>query len=128
PSTNHDVDKLIMIGTPNAGLPWADYAHNLTSSFPGLQKLLDKFLPISYILTTSYMQNYDATHGFNPKVRYSTIPGWWHPGWLDFSLEHLRAIICGHGDTWVPKWSVQYLKFTSDFPVDSYGRDHCAKH
>src|SRR5205823_6252959 len=60
----NDVDKLIMIGTPNAGLRWADYAHNLTSSFPGLQKLLDKFLPISYILTTSYMQNYDATHGF----------------------------------------------------------------
>jgi hypothetical protein len=118
-----DVQNLVQIASPNAGSPIADIIHQVTKHIPGLQSLLNNWAPIEYVLTTTYMKEYNREHGHNNNVRYTAIAGVWHPGWFDFSLKRLLNFIVGKGDTLVARTSVHALPYTQNFSYETWGND-----
>ena len=122
-----EVERIVQIGSPNAGSPLADDIHNLTKHLHRLQTLLNGFAPIEYVLTTTYMKEYNSTHGYDETARYSAIAGVWHPKLFEISLWRLLTFLVGKGDGIVPRWSVHKLNFTQNISFETYGSDG-AKH
>ncbi len=121
---NEGVDKLVQLGTPNAGSPAADAVQLgglaitvLTKRPAGL--LLNAFAgPAGLQLTTPAMLLYNWTHDLNPKVSYVSIAGDYMPACSIFDPfgcsarrygMGLRLGLTGRGDTIVPIYSVHAL-------------------
>ena len=118
------VEKLVQLGTPNAGSALADYieagsiillegqgsiiANNLLGGFGGYQ------------LTRPYMAVYNFFHGSNPKVTYMAIAGVHTPGdWSEDADGRFLQALVGEGDLIVPLTSVHALPYTFNQRVDS---------
>ena len=83
--TNNSVDKLIMLGTPNAGSQWADLATRAYNQCDGdpdpacgvLRGMYERRMPMVAQLTTSFMEAYNRGRGgirvFD--VCYYDLPG-----------------------------------------------------
>lgn len=132
------VERVIQLGTPNAGSPLADLAQGILVDTIGLPAtaLIDVLAtPAGYQLTTVYMAAYNATHGFNPNVKYTGLAGDYDPacrGLRFFNplcqLDNLLVLITGRGDTIVPVSSVHALGFIEPRDFPSAGTDTHAKH
>ena len=85
----HDVANLIMIGTPNAGSPLADFTEYYNS---------DPFCPAVRDFTT---YAWDINSGRNTNTKYHTIAGDWYPDYEG------NPYIPGHDDGWVAVKSVE---------------------
>ncbi len=107
---NDGVDKLVQLGTPNAGSPLADAIQSaLISSLPRLTVFTNLFLtPAAYQLTTAYMRYYNWAHGLNADVSYYSIAGDYRHECTFFNCSQNRftrallTYITGPGDTIVP--------------------------
>ena len=124
---NDGVDKLIQLGTPNAGSPLADLIQEIMLAVDVLGGLAGDLVgeiyenfsgPAAYQLTTLYMKWYNYTHGYNPDVSYYSIAGDYRPGCSFDDLENCSGNqylygalmgITGRGDTIVPLTSVHAL-------------------
>ena len=135
---NDSVERVIQLGTPNAGSPLADLAQGILVDTIGLPAtaLIDVLAtPAGYQLTTVYMALYNATHGFNPNVKYTAMAGDYDPacrGLRFFNpqcqLDNLLILIAGRGDTIVPVSSVHALPYTENRLFSSSGTNGDAKH
>ena len=118
------VEKLVQLGTPNAGSPLADVLQSGTIVLLGGQgNIIANLLAGGvggYQLTTPYMSVYNSFHGSNPKVTYMAIGGLQTPGgfFSDPGGRILQAIV-GPGDLIVPLTSVHRLPFTLNRTVFS---------
>lgn len=133
------VERLVQLGTPNAGSPLADVAQGLVVLTIGLPAtvLVDLLgTPAGYQLTRPYMALYNATHGFNPNVRYTALAGNYDPNCRGLNrinpfchpLERLLLLIAGPGDTIVPVTSVHALPYTENRTFRSLGDNKEATH
>jgi triacylglycerol esterase/lipase EstA (alpha/beta hydrolase family) len=131
---NKDVEQLVQLGTPNAGSPLANVALGAKSVLldllleefgPLVDVLSDLALPAGVELTTDYMQNYNATHGFNPKVQYTALAGVYFPppgcNSIGCLADKALLAITGPGDTIVPKTSVFALPYTKNREIGGIG-------
>ncbi len=118
------VERLVQLGTPNAGSPLANVAQGGSLIFLGLAgNVAANGLAGGaggYQLTTPYMAVYNFFHGFNPKVSYVAIAGHQIPGSFtsDPGGRALQAIV-GEGDLIVPLSSVHALPYTINGTVTS---------
>ncbi len=124
------VEKLVQLGTPNAGSPLADVAQGLAVDLVGIGGAAIVNLlagPAGIQLTTSYMAAYNLFHGSNPKVEYTALGGLYSPDCI-FCLDRLQTLIVGPGDTIVPLSSVHALSYTHNLSFASAGADRDATH
>ncbi len=127
--THDSVNRLIQLGTPNAGSPLADYVQAGSIFFFGLggTVLANVFAgPAGYQLTTSYMAGYNAFHGHNPNTTYVSLGGNYTGGGFVDGL--LNFILPGPDDTVVPLSSVHALNYASHLTYSSSGANGQAKH
>ena len=113
---SHDsVDRIIQLGTPNAGSPLADFGQvsAVVLLGLGLTALVNEIAgPAGIQLTTWYMSDYNSSHGLNPDVEFTAVAGNYQIGSCPFLLPLCRAkerfllSITGAGDTIVPVTSV----------------------
>ena len=126
------VDKLIQLGTPNAGSPLADFAQGVLVRFLGVlpTAIINGLAgPAGVQLTTPYMALYDYNHGYNPAVRYTALAGYYHPpGFFSDPVDNLLAAIVGPGDTIVPVTSVHALPYTENLLYESSEANQQAMH
>jgi hypothetical protein len=130
------VDRIIQLGTPNAGSPLADFGQGVAIGLlGGLPTLLINALagPAGIQLTTPYMATYNAFHGHNPDVEYNAVAGdydpdcpWYNP--FCGQPERLMLSISGRGDTIVPLWSVHALSYARNRTFPSSGGNKDATH
>jgi hypothetical protein len=135
---NDSVERVIQLGTPNAGSPLADVAQGIlvgTIGLPATLILNVLATPAGYQLTTVYMALYNASHGHNPNVKYTALAGDYDPdcsGLRFFNplcqLDNLLLLIAGRGDTIVPITSVFALPYTEDRQFPSSRTNGDAKH
>ena len=134
---NHDtVERVIQIGTPNGGTRLADVGQGIAVYFGGIPAfLIAAFVgPAGYQLTRPYMGIYNATHGPNPKVKYTAISGDYDPDCFFLNIfcrpvDRLLLLISGKpGDTIVPLSSVHALSYTEKRRFSSKGGNGEAKH
>jgi uncharacterized repeat protein (TIGR01451 family) len=134
---NHDtVERVIQIGTPNGGTRLADVGQGAAIFFGGIPAfLIAAFVgPAGYQLTRPYMGIYNATHGPNPKVKYTAIGGDYDPDCFFLNIfcrpvDRLLLLISGKpGDTIVPLSSVHALSYTEKRRFSSKGGNGEAKH
>jgi len=129
---NDDVDQLIQIGTPNAGSPLADYAQGLLIiglrdpvSIIAVNKLAGSG---GYQLTRPYMRTYNALHGYNRGVTYTSLAGvWdmdcnWYNLWCHEASIFMKLVV-GNGDGVVPRSSVHALNYSEHLELVTYGED-----
>lgn len=131
-----DVERVIQLGTPNAGSPLADTVEagviRLLGPIPAL--LINVLAtPAGYQLTTFYMDIYNSFHGRNAKVRYTALAGRYDPDCFPlFSLscaaDRAMEFIVGSGDLIVPVSSVHALPYTSNRTFASSGGNRQATH
>ena len=71
------VERVVQLGTPNLGSPLADYiqAGSVILIGVGNTVLLDLALPAGFQLTTSHMVTYNAFHGLNSEIAYTSLAG-----------------------------------------------------
>ena len=126
------VDKLIQIGTPNAGSPLANLVQAGAIVSVGVigTVILDNLAgKASYQLTTPYMAFYNFIHAYNYKVAYTSLAGDYtvssYPNPADLFLFILYG---GHSDTVVPVSSVFALNYANHLPYPSSGLDFSATH
>jgi hypothetical protein len=122
--TSTSVEKLVQLGTPNAGSPLADAIQSGSISLLGIGGNIVANLLAGgvggYQLTTTYMAGYNHFHGFNPKVSYMAIGGLQTPGgWFSDPGGKILEGIVGPGDLIVPLSSVHALPYTDNRTVFS---------
>lgn len=130
------VERVIQLGTPNAGSPLADLAQGILVSTIGLPvtALVNVLAgPAGVQLTQPYMAIYNLLHGSNPQVEYTALAGDYDPDCFILNpfcrpLDRLLLLITGQGDTIVPVTSVHALSFTNNRFFASQGDDEDAKH
>jgi pimeloyl-ACP methyl ester carboxylesterase len=134
---NHDtVERVIQIGTPNGGTRLADVGQGIAVYFGGIPALLFSTfaIPAAVQLTRPYMGVYNATHGPNPKVKYTALAGDYDPDCFFLNIfcrpvDRLLLLISGKpGDTIVPVSSVHALSYTENRRFSSSGGNGEAKH
>lgn len=116
-----DIERLVMISTPNAGSPWADLGQGLIAAVPGMSaELIEMFAaPGIFDMTTFHMKPYNLIVGQNANTQYATLAGDYDPlGWCAGS-----CFLIGKDDWIVQVASVQALSyaqnlapFTTHFP------------
>ncbi|MFN2511909.1 MAG: choice-of-anchor X domain-containing protein [Pyrinomonadaceae bacterium] len=132
---NDSVERVIQLGTPNGGTRLADVGQGIVVFFGGLPGfLISAFAgPAGVQLTRPYMGIYNATHGPNPKVKYTALAGDYDPDCFFLNpfcrpLDRLLLLISGTGDTIVPVSSVHALGYTENRRFRSSGGNGEAKH
>ncbi|MEP7340273.1 MAG: choice-of-anchor X domain-containing protein [Acidobacteriota bacterium] len=133
---SNSVERLIQLGTPNAGSPLADFIQESSISALGiLPTILINALagPAGVQLTTPYMAGYNFTHGSNPQVRYLALAGDYDPDCFILNpfchpLNRLLLLISGPGDTVVPITSVHALGYTENRIFHSSDNNEEATH
>ena len=136
--SNDDVERLIQLGTPNAGSPLADKAQIGSLLIPGglgLNLLINKLAgPAGVQLTTPYMAVYNLLHGANARTQYTAVAGDYDPDCFVFNSfckikeRFLLAASGSPGDTIVPVWSVHALSYTDDRTFPSSGNNKESTH
>jgi hypothetical protein len=124
------VERVIQLGTPNAGSPLADLAQGLIFAFTSLPTTV--FVnslagPAGVQLTRPYMAYYNRNHGHNSKVTYTAVAGDYSPDCF-FCINRLLLAITGKGDTIVPVTSVHALGYTDNRIFATSGNDIEATH
>jgi|GEM_PF-6823430 len=128
------VDKLIQLGTPNAGSPLADLVQTAVYRLPavGIATGIVAALaaPAGYQLTTIYMALYNFDHGLNPNVEYTSIAGDYKFGGLLGGVADaaIAALMGGPSDTIVPVDSVGAINPSAFIVFPSEGQDQQAMH
>lgn len=130
------IDQIVQLGTPNAGSPLADVAQGAVRRLVGrlVRALINRFAtPAGRQLTTDYMEDYNASHGSNPKVQYTAMAGDYDPDCFFLNpickpKERAMLAITGAGDTIVPITSVHALPYTIDRTFASSGDNKEATH
>lgn len=133
---NDSVERLIQLGTPNAGSPLADVVQGISVGLIGLPNtvLVNALAgPAGIQLTQSYMISYNLVHGSNPKVRYTALAGDYDPNCPILNpfcrpIDRILLAITGRGDTIVPVSSVHALGYTENRLFSSSDDDEDAKH
>ena len=132
---NQSVERLIQLGTPNAGSPLADIVQGVIIGGFGIPGFLVSGLaaPAGYQLTRPHMNLYNTFHGHNPKVKYTALAGDYNPNCAFFNpfcrpLERLLLLLTGRGDTIVPISSVHALSYTENRTFASSGNNKDATH
>lgn len=112
-----DVERLLMIGTPNEGSPLATIAlgagAGLVIAFPQSARLALRTLleaPASYQLTPTYMQRYNRSYAVNSETQYLTVAGSHDPGGFVSGAFYLF----GEDDTVVQVSSVHALPYATN--------------
>lgn len=138
---NDSVERLVQLGTPNAGSPLADKIQGILIRGGARFGLIGALAPVlieafaapaAIQLTTPYMRLYNARHGSNPKVGYTALAGDYNPDCFFLNpfckpLERILLRITGRGDTIVPVSSVHALGYTQNRTFSSRG-DKAATH
>lgn len=131
------VERVIQLGTPNAGSPLANYAQGLRVIGLFTPPIVGAFInrlanqPAAIQLTTPYMSFYNSTHGYNPRVSYTALAGDYDPACnsgFQCRVDKFLNFIVGRGDTIVPVDSVHALGFTSNLTYASAGENRQATH
>ncbi len=133
---NDSVERVIQLGTPNGGTRLADVGQGIAVFFGGIPALIISAFagPAGVQLTRPYMGIYNATHGPNPKVKYTALAGDYDPDCFFLNpfcrpLDRLLLLISGKpGDTIVPVSSVHALSYTENRRFRSSGGNGEAKH
>jgi uncharacterized repeat protein (TIGR01451 family) len=133
---NDSVERVIQLGTPNGGTRLADVGQGIAVYFGGIPALIISAFagPAGVQLTRPYMGIYNATHGPNPKVKYTALAGDYDPDCFFLNpfcrpLDRLLLLISGKpGDTIVPVSSVHALSYTENRRFRSSGGNGEAKH
>lgn len=132
----NSVERVIQLGTPNAGSPLADLAQGIIVGSIGIiPAILVNALagPAGVQLTRPYMAAYNFSHGSNPKVKYIALAGDYDPDCFVLNpfcrpIERLLLAITGRGDTIVPISSVHALGYTEKRTLFSSGANKEATH
>ena len=133
------VERVIQLGTPNAGSPLADVAQGILViglGLPGTIIVNALAGPAGYQLTQPYMAGYNFVHGSNPNVKYTALAGDYDPNCRGLNrinpfcrpIDRLLLAIAGRGDTIVPVTSVHALGYTENRVFNSSGSNGDAKH
>ena len=124
------VDRIVQLGTPNAGSPLADLAQSVVISIGGLGGGLVGALaaPAGVQLTTPYMALYNANHALSPQVDFTVMAGDYRTDGCWCLINRFLLSVTGQGDTIVPLWSAHH--FTQMLPATyvSSGDDKDATH
>jgi pimeloyl-ACP methyl ester carboxylesterase len=134
--SNDSIERLVQLGTPNAGSPLADVAQGILVIGIGLPAtvIVNALAgPAGVQLTQPYMRSYNLFHGSNPKVNYTALAGDYDPNCFFLNIfcrpiDRLLLLITGRGDTIVPVSSVHALSYTQNRLLSSKGNDEAAKH
>lgn len=115
--THNDIEQLIMIATPNAGSPVADFVQGLIVLSGVPNTILAAFAaPAGYQLTTVYMKNYfNPVVGQNRNTRYIALAGNHDPngGFLGLGPDGAWYLL-GRDDWVVQVSSVYALGYTQN--------------
>lgn len=120
------VEKLLQIGTPNAGSPLADMAAGLLPKISAHVALFKG--PGGLQLTTPYMRRYNRTHRAARGIIYVSLAGDYRFGGWGIWDAALRGIMGGPSDTIVPVSSVHALPYAAHMTVFSVGADKQTMH
>ena len=129
--SNSTVEKLIQIGTPNAGSPLADAAQAGGVQLLGIipTAIIDGLAgPAAINLTTPYMAIYNEFHGANSKTSYVSLAGDYRFGGLGIIDAVVQGFYDGPNDTIVPASSVHALGYATHLTYSSSGNDKSAEH
>ena len=122
------VERVIQLGTPNAGSPLADYIQAAgVIFFPKKTVLLDLALPAGYQLTTWHMGQYNRFHTLNDDVVYTSVAGDYSGAPLFSLYWWLDLIVPSPNDGIVPVASAHSLPMRNLTYV-SNGGDMSATH
>jgi hypothetical protein len=126
------VERLVQLGTPNAGSPLADVAQAGLIGLLGIGGAIianELAGPAGVQLTTPYMALYNVFHGRNARTTYTSVAGNYTAGgfFQDF-LNRLLIAVVGPGDTIVPRTSVHALPYAAHLDVFSSYPDSRATH
>jgi len=124
---NHDVDKLVMIGTPNEGSPWAEIAQLLTPVIPWYPYYYIDMARIIILLRYPglrdllpyRMRQFNGDHDRIQDVTYIAMAGIWE-FWPGMGFHFLE----GPDDLVVQQSSVEVLGYDSEDPFYSTGWQH----
>ena len=127
---NDGVDRIVQLGTPNAGSPLADLAQGLILGLGGPVANLVSGLaaPAGAQLTTPYMWNYNNSHALSPDVEFTVLAGDWSPSGCFCLLDRFFLMLTGQGDTIVPVWSAHHFAQMTQRTYSSSGPDKDATH
>jgi hypothetical protein len=121
--SNDDIEKLMMIGTPNAGSPIADLITTVsTIASPGFTGFLSLVTKGGLQLTKVHMLLYNSTYTPNPNTQHFTVAGNHSPGGLVDGAPYLP----GENDTVVEVSSVHALPYADNQKYSA--SDGSAKH
>lgn len=124
---NDGVDRIVQLGTPNAGSPLADFAQSILIKIGGFGGGVIGALaaPAGVQLTTPYMYLYNQTHALSPQVDFSVMAG-------DYTandpINKMLLLISGKGDTIVPLWSAHHFTQMLQYTYASAGANKDATH
>jgi pimeloyl-ACP methyl ester carboxylesterase len=132
------VEKVIQIGTPNAGSRWADHIIRGSLRLPpllgfGINLLALATAPGGYQLTEVHMELYNRTHDHNRNVKYTAVAGDYSVGCESFACSLIErfigfVILGGPNDVVVAVNSVHALGYTQNFVFETSGLDFDAIH
>ncbi len=125
----NDVDRLVQLGTPNAGSPLADFVQGTLVGLIGVvpTAIVNSLAGSAGLeLTRPSMKFYNDHHGINPQVEYTALAGDYIADCF-FCLDRLLLAITGPGDTIVPIPSVFALGF-KERNLRTEGKNEQAKH
>lgn len=127
---NDGVDRIVQLGTPNAGSPLADLATGLVVGLGGpLAGLITGLAaPAGVELTTLHMWNYNRTHALSPEVEFTVLAGDWEPSGCFCPLDRFFRMLTGEGDTIVPTWSAHHFPQMTQHTYASSGSNKDATH
>lgn len=129
-NTHDDIEQLIMISTPNAGTPVADFIQGLIilAGVPGV--ILEAFQgPAAAQLTTYYMNAYNLFVRENRKTRYIALAGNYDPNGGFLGLGPDGAVyLSGEDDEWVQVSSVHSLGYTDNRTFTTFQPDKLSTH
>ncbi|QDO88399.1 hypothetical protein FNH13_08625 [Ornithinimicrobium ciconiae] len=129
---NEGVDRIVQLGTPNAGSPLADLAQVILLKVGGLGGSLIGGLaaPAGVQLTTPYMWLYNNTHALSPEVDFSVMAGDYDPAGcvLACLVDRFLLQVTGQGDTIVPLWSAHRFASMLPYTHNSSGTTKDATH
>lgn len=127
---NEGVDRIVQLGTPNAGSPLADLAQSLVVKIGGPAAALIGGLaaPAGVQLTTPYMALYNSTHALSPEVDFSVMAGDYSASGCFCLTNRFLLAITGPGDTIVPLWSAHRFAQMAQHTYSSSGHNADATH
>lgn len=131
------VEKILQLGTPNAGSPWADIvqAGSLALPLPPGNLLINALAsPAGRQLTVVYMRGYNRSHLLQQNVEYTSVAGHYDaaclPGVLFCQILNLFTYLptLGPSDGIVPVWSAHALDMPCEPTFSSSGFNIDALH